>query len=173
MRFHRTAVALAAAWLAAQAWAQVAPPAAAASSAASAPDLQPSTSLQRLPGARLSFAPKVSSSIAGTYEHNLGANLVVRTNLSAKYTSGYNTGSDLHPSKNQEGYTLVNGRIGIGSENDLWTVELWGNNLFDKDYVQVGFNGPFQVDEANDAISVYDAFLGAPRTYGVTLRFKY
>ena len=44
---------------------------------------------------------------------------------------------------------------------------------FDKDYLQVGFNGPFQVDENNDAISVYDAFLGAPRTYGVTLRMRY
>ena len=28
----------------------------------------------------------------------------------------------------------------------------------------------FQIDENNDSVSVYDAFLGAPRTYGVTLR---
>ena len=98
---------------------------------------------------------------------------MLRTNLSAKYTSSYNTGSDLHPAKLQEGFALVNGRIGIGSQNGLWTVELWGNNLFDKDYLQVGFNGPFQVDESNDAISVYDGFLGAPRTVGVTLRTKF
>ena len=130
-------------------------------------------SLSRLPGARLSFAPEISSSISGTYTREIGGNLEIRTNLAVKYQSTYNTGSDLHPSKQQDGFALVNGRIGIGSQDDKWTVELWGNNLFDKDYVQVGFNGPFQVDETNDAVSVYDAFLGAPRTYGVTLRTKF
>ncbi|MDB5431764.1 MAG: TonB-dependent receptor [Caulobacter sp.] len=130
-------------------------------------------SLSRLPGARLSFAPEISSSISGAYTREIGGNLEIRTNLAVKYQSTYNTGSDLHPSKQQEGFALVNGRIGLGSQDDKWTVELWGNNLFDKDYVQVGFNGPFQVDETNDAISVYDAFLGAPRTYGVTLRTKF
>ncbi len=39
--------------------------------------------------------------------------------------------------------------------------------------LQVGFNGPYQVDENNDSVSVYDAFLGAPRTYGATLRMRY
>ena len=63
--------------------------------------------------------------------------------------------------------------IGIGSDDDRWTVELWANNLFDEDYIQVGFNGPFQVDENNDAVSTYDAFLGAPRTWGVTARLRY
>jgi outer membrane receptor protein involved in Fe transport len=62
----------------------------------------------------------------------------------------------------------------------MWTVELWSNNLFDQDYIQVAFNGPFQVDTSNPYsptadrnISTYDTFLGAPRTYGVTLRSKF
>jgi outer membrane receptor protein involved in Fe transport len=130
-------------------------------------------SLRRLPGARLSFAPLWSASLAASYERDLGNGLKFRANLSGKYTSAYNTGSDLHPVKIQDEMVLVNGRVGVGSDDDRWTVELWSNNLFDKDYVQVGFNGPFQVDENNDAVSVYDAFLGAPRTYGVTLRLKY
>ena len=130
-------------------------------------------SLSRLPGARLSFAPLWSASLAATYERPLAGDLKLRTNVSTKYTSGYNTGSDLHPSKRQDPLLLVNGRIGVGPENARWAVELWANNLFDQDYLQVGFNGPFQVDEANDAISVYDAFLGAPRTYGVTLRARF
>ena len=55
--------------------------------------------------------------------------------------------------------------IGVPAPGELfWTVELWANNLFNKDYIQVGFNGPFQVDENNDAVSVYNAFLGAPRS---------
>lgn len=130
-------------------------------------------SLRRLPGARLSFAPLWSASLAGSYEREMSNGLMFRANLSGKFTSSYNTGSDLHPSKIQDDMVLVNGRVGVGSKDERWTVELWSNNLFDKDYIQVGFNGPYQVDENNDAVSVYDAFLGAPRTYGVTLRLKY
>ena len=130
-------------------------------------------SLSRLPEARMSFAPKWSSSLAATYERDLTADLQFRGNLSAKYTSSYNTGSDLHPVKMQDGFTLLNGRVGVGSADERWTVELWGQNLTDEDYLQVAFNGPFQVDEANDDISVYNAFLGAPRTYGITLRTRW
>ncbi|ACG78434.1 TonB-dependent receptor [Phenylobacterium zucineum HLK1] len=131
------------------------------------------TSLRRLPGAQLSFAPRWSASLAGSYERDVFSGLKLRANLSGKFTSRYNTGSDLHPVKEQDSMVLVNGRIGIGAQDESWTVELWANNLFDKEYVQVGFNGPYQVDEAVDAISVYDAFLGAPRTVGATLRFRY
>ncbi|ATQ44068.1 TonB-dependent receptor [Caulobacter mirabilis] len=130
-------------------------------------------SLYRLPGAQMSFAPEWSGSVAATYERDIGDSLLFRGNVSAKYTSKYNTGSDLHPAKEQGAFTLVNARVSIGAQDDRWAVELWSNNLFDEDYLQVGFNGPFQVDEANDSVSVYNAFLGAPRTYGVTLRSKF
>ena len=130
-------------------------------------------SLRRLPGAQLSFAPEWSGSLAATYERSIGSGLKFRGNISAKYMGDYNTGSDLHPSKFQEAYTLVNARIAIGSEDERWTLEAWAQNLTDQDYLQVGFNGPFQVDENNDAISVYNAFLGAPRTYGLTLRSRF
>jgi outer membrane receptor protein involved in Fe transport len=130
-------------------------------------------SLRRLPGAQLSFAPRYSASLAATYEREVMDGLKFKSNVSGKYTSRYNTGSDLHPSKVQDDMVLVNARVGLSAQDEAWTVELWANNLFDKDYVQVGFNGPYQVDENNDAVSVYDAFLGAPRTFGATLRFKY
>lgn len=130
-------------------------------------------SLRRLPGETLSFAPEWSASLAATYEQPVSDTMTFRANLSAKYMSDYNTGSDLHPSKAQEAFTVVNGRVGIGAPNNSWNLELFGQNLFDEDYLQVGFNGPFQVDENNDSISVYNAFLGAPRTYGVTLRTSY
>ncbi|CAN5404990.1 TonB-dependent receptor [soil metagenome] len=130
-------------------------------------------SLRRLPGAQLSFAPKYSATLSGTYERSMGAGLLFRANLAAKYTSKYNTGSDLHPSKEQQPLTLLNARVGVGSEGGRWMLEAWAQNLTDEEYLQVGFNGPFQVDENNDAISVYNAFLGAPRTYGLTLRLTY
>ncbi|MBU2031225.1 MAG: TonB-dependent receptor [Alphaproteobacteria bacterium] len=129
--------------------------------------------LSRLPGAQLSFAPKTSASLAVSYERRAGGGLLLRGNVSAKYMSEFNTGSDLHPAKAQDAYTLVNARIGLGAESGAWTLEAWAQNLFDEDYLQVGFNGPFQVDEFNDSVSVYNAFLGQPRTYGLTLRLSY
>ncbi|MCE3288263.1 MAG: TonB-dependent receptor [Caulobacter sp.] len=134
----------------------------------------------RLPGATAPFAPRWSASLATSYEKDIGEALTFRGNVSLKYTSDYNTGSDLHPVKEQEAFTLVNARVGIGSQDGLWTVELFANNLFDQDYIQVAFNGPFQVDTSNpysqaadDNISTYDAFLGAPRVVGVTLRSRF
>ena len=143
----------------------------------------PTNALALLPGSRMSLAPKYSASASMTYETPVGDNLKARFNLGAKYTSDYNTGSDLFPPKVQKDFTVVNGRMALGSADDRWTVELWAQNLLDEKYTQVAFNGFLQgssglsatqntYNPALDTIT-YDAFLGAPRTYGVTLRSKF
>jgi outer membrane receptor protein involved in Fe transport len=121
---------------------------------------------QRLPTSRLSLAPLWSVSLAGTYERPITDNLVARIAVNGKYTSSYNTGSNLDPVKNQKDLTLVNGRIGIGPEDRSWQFEIWGQNLFDKTYTQVAYDSVAQTGS-------YSAFLGMPRTYGATLRFSY
>ena len=99
-----------------------------------------------------------------------------RVNVGAKYMSEFNTGSDLDVEKMQDAYTIFNARFVIGAQNQRWTLEFWGQNLFDENYVQVGFDGPLQTDAAGtpgDPRNTYNAYLGAPRTYGVTFRVKY
>ena len=145
--------------------------------------------LSLLPGSQMSFAPKWTSSAALTWGGNIGG-LRASANVTAKYSSEYNTGSDLIPFKEQAAYTLVNGRLAIGAQDRAWTVELWGQNLTDVTYRQVVLNAPLQgtgfqttvqsagsnpgtyYDSAKDS-NTYDAFLGAPKTYGVTLRVRY
>jgi hypothetical protein len=144
--------------------------------------------LQLLPGQRLSFAPELSGSASFTYERPVG-NLLARFFLGAKYTSEYNTKSDLLPQGLQEAFTLVNGRVAIGTADDRIRLELFGQNLTDEEYYQVVFNqtlqgsafvtpnfagGQFVVpyNPAADTVT-YGAFLGQPRTFGVTLRVKY
>jgi len=126
--------------------------------------------LSNLPGQQMSFAPKWSSSAALSWQHTFGG-MRAFANVAAKYSSKYNTGSDLFPEKEQEAYTLVNARFGIGPANRLWTVELWGQNLTDETYRQVVINAPLQ--GTTEATNTYDAFLGAPKTYGITLRVHY
>ncbi|OZA84461.1 MAG: TonB-dependent receptor, partial [Caulobacter sp. 39-67-4] len=143
----------------------------------------PTNALALLPGSTLSLAPEYSASGSLTYERPVGDNYKARFNVGAKYSSEYNTGSDLFPPKLQESFTVVNARIGFGAASEAWTVELWGQNILDEEYTQVAFNGFLQGGSglsatnttyvpANDTIT-YDAFLGAPRTYGVTLRAKF
>ena len=126
-------------------------------------DALPDADLFLLPGSRLSFAPLWSGSAAATYEVDVFDSLVARFNIAAKYASEYNTGSDLDPQKLQDAYTVVNARIGLGSRDRSWMLELWAQNLTDEEYIQVGFDAPLQTGSWN-------AFLAAPRTYGLTLR---
>ena len=91
-------------------------------------------------------------------------------------------------SQQAHAFTVVNGRVSIGSEDERWTVEVWGQNLLQEEYTQVGFAAPLQgtaftntttpqangtfYNQATDT-ATYNAYLGAPRTYGVTLKVKY
>jgi len=129
-------------------------------------DLLPDADLALLPGSRPSFAPEWSATASVGYDWKIGGSLKAGAHIGAKYMSEYNTGSDLDPQKNQEGYTLGNARFTIGSRNNRWSVELWSQNITDAEYYQVGIDAPLQT-------GTWNAFLGAPRTYGMTLRLKY
>jgi outer membrane receptor protein involved in Fe transport len=122
----------------------------------------------------LSFAPELSASLSATFEQPIGSNYMFRTNIGAKYTSEYNTGSNLDPRKIQDAMTLVNARLGFGAADQSWTVELWAQNLTDEEYYQVAFDATLQGSSAGPTpTSMIDAFLGAPRTFGATARFKF
>jgi iron complex outermembrane receptor protein len=123
-------------------------------------------------GSRLPFAPTWSASLAATYTYHLPHQYMVRLNADAKFNSDYNTGSDEDPRKLQSSYTITDGRIVFGPDDGRYDVELWADNLFDTHYQQVAFDAGFQNAPSN-AQGLIDAFLGAPRTFGVTLRAKY
>jgi outer membrane receptor protein involved in Fe transport len=142
--------------------------------------------LSLLPGATASFAPEWSATASISYDRDLGNNLRGGFSLAAKYMSDYNTGSDLLPWKQQDAFTTLNGRISLGSADERWTLELWAQNLTDEEYVQVAYNAPLQGSAFQSTIQpngtyynpaldsqTYDAYLGQPRTYGMTLRLKY
>jgi len=117
----------------------------------------------RLPNSRMSGAPLWSSSLSGSYERDLTENLAFRGSMSVRYTSSYNTGSDLNPIKVQDGFAQVNARVGIGAQDKRWELELWGANLTDETVAQVIFDPAFQTGS-------YNAIWAPPRTYGLTLR---
>ena len=142
--------------------------------------------LSLLPGATASFAPEWSASLSVNFDRNIGNGLRAGFSLAAKYMDDYNTGSDLLPFKLQEAFTTVNGRFVLGSEDERWTAEFFVQNLTDEEYTQVAYNAFLQGSAFSSTVQpngtfynpaadtqTYNAFLGAPRTYGATLRFKY
>jgi len=137
--------------------------------------------LRRLPGDNLSNAPELVATGSITWTPELGSSgLTGLVYIDGRMTSDYNTGSDLFPQKEQDGYALFNARVGVRGPDDKWSIELWAQNLFDKDYAQVAFNSPFQAGGSgapfNDAGNypggrqIFSQFLAEPRTYGITLR---
>jgi hypothetical protein len=99
----------------------------------------------------------------------------------ARYMSAFDTGSDLDIEKMQKAFTLVNARIGLEGPDGRWAIELWAQNLFNKNYMQVGFDSPLQGQGTTRGVEagfypaatqLYGAFLGEPRTFGLTLRAK-
>ncbi|MCR5876073.1 TonB-dependent receptor [Phenylobacterium sp. J426] len=120
----------------------------------------------RLPTSRVSYAPLWSASWSAAYEKPLGEDFKLRASVSGRYTSAYNTGSNLDPLKRQRPMTLWNGRVGVGPEDERWMLEVWAQNLTDVNYYQVVVDQPLQS-------GTFAAFLGAPRTVGATLRVKF
>ncbi|TCJ37094.1 TonB-dependent receptor [Parafrankia sp. BMG5.11] len=141
--------------------------------------------LRKLPGDNLSNAPQITTTASFAYTPELGnSGLSALFYVDGRMTGDYNTGSDLFPQKEQDGYALFNARIGLRGPDQRWSVELWGQNIFNKDYAQVAFNSPFQEGAVSTTAAfadpqypggrqIYSQFLAEPRTYGVTLRSQF
>ncbi|WP_419814070.1 TonB-dependent receptor [Glacieibacterium sp.] len=135
-----------------------------------------------LPGRQVSNAPKHVVTASLGFTPDVGTNgMSALFYVDSRLSSDYNTGSDLFPEKAQDGFVTVNARIGLRGKDQRWSVELWGQNIFNKNYQQVAFNAPFQ--GAGSAAQVaafggtgnqlFSSFLAEPRTYGATVRTRF
>ncbi|MEH3101569.1 TonB-dependent receptor [Sphingomonas adhaesiva] len=120
----------------------------------------------RLPDNTLPYAAKWNVTGGFTSTQPVGAGLELTSSASVKWTSSYNTGSNLDPLKIQQPFALVNARLGIGPESKAWSLEVWGQNLTNAEFTQVVVDQPLQS-------GTYGTFLGPPRTYGVTGRVRF
>ena len=137
----------------------------------------------------MSNAPRhtVTGSVAITPP--VGPGLTGLLYFDGRYTSKFNTGSDLFPEKEQKAFFVANARVGVRDSADRWALEFWAQNLFDTNYEQVAFNAPFQSSSGNNgtvaqvlrfgsptsaiANQVFAAYLAEPRTLGVTFRARW
>ena len=142
-----------------------------------------SPALRTLPGQLLSNAPQQVVTSALTWTPPIGnSGLTGLFYVDSRLTSAFNTGSDLFPQKVQPSFATVNARIGIRGDKERWSLEFWTQNAFNQNFTQVAFNSPFQAGPTVPAFSgaqfpggtqIFSAYLGEPRTYGLTLRTRF
>lgn len=125
-----------------------------------------------LAGNQLTHAPEWSATGAVTYDFGIG-DFNAFAHVDFRYTDEHNTGSDLDEEKIQEAFTVVNARVGILGQEENWSAQLWAQNLFDEDYYQVVFDTPVQNSAGIQALESYSAYLGEPRTWGVTVEYNF
>lgn len=129
---------------------------------------------ENLAGRQLTNAPKWSFTGAATYEHDLNNTWRAFAHIDLRYMSSFNTGADLDIEKMQASFAVFNGRIGLAQLNNDWGIELWAKNLFNKDYIQIAFDAPIQGSGTGPgSTQTFAAFLGNPRTVGVSLRKQF
>jgi X-X-X-Leu-X-X-Gly heptad repeat protein len=140
--------------------------------------------LFQLPGRRVSNAADVTLTASFAYRPQLGGGYTGLFYVDGRYQSDINTGSDLDLEKAQESVFVMNGRIGITAPDRRFSVELWAQNLLNRDYTQIGFDAPIQgtsggtiraVDNGyfTRSSALFATFLAEPRTFGVTGRFRF
>ena len=150
--------------------------------------------LFQLPGRRISNSAQFTATGSLAYQPPVGNNgMHALFYIDGRYTTHYNTGSDLDYDKTQKGYALFNARVGLNGPNDMWGIELWAQNLLDKNYSQVSFDAfaqgtcsirgatqgyclpvsPFNPTNNYHATQLFGSFLGEPRTFGLTVRGKF
>src|SRR5690606_30923403 len=101
--------------------------------------------LRKLPGDNMSNAPELVATGSIAWTPDIGSSgLTGLVYVDGRMTSDYNTGSDLFPQKEQDGYAIFNARLGVRGPDEKWGIELWAQNIFNKQYAQVAFNSPFQ-----------------------------
>jgi iron complex outermembrane receptor protein len=139
--------------------------------------------LRKLPGDNLSNAPTaVFTGSVGLTPQISPSGMTALFYLDGRLTNGFNTGSDLFPQKEQQNFMLFNARVGIRGPKQRWSIELWAQNLLNRDYTQVAFNSPFQAGTTAAPFvdpqfpggrQIFSAFLAEPRTFGATGRIRF
>lgn len=99
----------------------------------------------------------------GEYSTPVGRDLKAYVGGNISYRSASNAAFGENPTFRLKPYTLVDLRVGLGSEGDAVTVEIWGRNIFNT----------FYWTNVNYAVDSISRAPGMPSTYGVTLRSRF
>ncbi|HZZ33977.1 MAG TPA: TonB-dependent receptor, partial [Phenylobacterium sp.] len=128
-------------------------------------------------GLRPAFNPASSGSLSANWDAPLGSTgLEGFVNGSVTYQAKQYEDSTLDPRSLQGAYSLLNLRVGVGSESGNWKVSLYGRNLANKAYYVAEAAQPLAgLISAGGTASAggFFGWYGEPRTFGIELTVKH
>lgn len=113
-------------------------------------------------GNPLGSSPKNKFSAGADYQISLGERGTLSTTASYSWTDNYYTGATKDPNLFVSAYALFNASVRWDSADGHWRVSVWGKNLADTEFLLTP-----------STQGVLAEYLGEPRTYGVTLSWRY
>ena len=139
-----------------------------------------STVPQNLAGRTPHFSPKWQGSLIADWRigtSGSGSDFFVRPEY--MYIGEQNVGANtnLNSQSIQDGYGIVNLRVGLESADGRWQVTAYAKNLSDEGYCEVMYDQPLgaQFGAVNAAAGTVTqrCVVGNPRTYGLTARMSF
>ncbi len=115
-------------------------------------------------GNKLPNAADVTGNLRGTYEWQVGGNLMARVQAGAQYSDAVFKDALNDPVIEGDAYWLYDARISLGDLDSDWEIALWGQNLADEQHVVQGLNS---------GLGAGNRTYNAPRTFGISLSRKF
>jgi len=112
-------------------------------------------------GNPLPFASDVSTVFSARYEWALSDKMNASVQGNGKYQSAFYLDAEGLEERRQSGYEIIDASATLHFNNGI-DLGVWGRNLSDSNYATSGFG-----------FIGYNIFLGAPRSYGVSLKYSY
>jgi iron complex outermembrane recepter protein len=109
------------------------------------------------------YASKFSGTLNANVRVPVGSNVDFKLQGGLKYASGFETTAENLRALRDNGYTLVNARIGISDPDDKWQVSVFGNNLTNQ----------FFITQTYALFASYVIGGNTPRTYGISFDYKF
>lgn len=118
-------------------------------------------------GNRLANAPELSANAVVRYDlptESLGFASYAMLDGAYRGKTYYSVNN--RGQSSMDAYSLLNGRVGFTTLDERWELALWGRNLTDKLYVSMSY-------DSYGGIFPSMNFLGEPRSYGVSVAYRY
>ena len=117
-------------------------------------------------GNKLANSPKSSWNGAVRYEFPLGGNLRAYLLGSARWQDDQYFTVANNPQASQRAYGVFNARAALTDSDGKWEVALWGENLGNKLFITQAYDN-------YPGIFPSQYFLGDPRTYGLSVLYRF
>jgi iron complex outermembrane receptor protein len=116
-------------------------------------------------GQYLNYSPRFKATAEISYTTPLSEALDGVVAIDGNYRSSFYNNPENDPRSGDDGYGLVNGRIGVNGGDGAWDASLWMRNIFKEKFSYGGLN--------LQGFGFYQQRLGEPRTYGVSLSYRF